>query len=91
MNNQIPGRNSGLCGESSGYSKSAKGPEFCQFPFSGREAGDELLRLRAKYARAYAASQNHEHNCSLCQLASRIEERQSESSSDAASDNELYT
>jgi hypothetical protein len=47
--------------------------EFCQFRFIGREAGDELLRLQAKYARAYALLQNHERNCSLCQLESRNE------------------
>jgi hypothetical protein len=37
--------------------------EFCEFRFIGREAGDELLRLQAKYARAYALLQNHERNC----------------------------
>ena len=43
--------------------------EFCQFRFIGREAGDELLRLQAKYARAYTVLQNHERKCSLCQLS----------------------
>jgi len=38
--------------------------EFCQFRFIGREAGDELLRLQSKYARAYTELQNHERNCS---------------------------
>jgi hypothetical protein len=47
--------------------------EFCEFRFIGREAGDELLRLQAKYARAYALLQNHERNCSRCQLESRNE------------------
>ena len=47
--------------------------EFCQFRFIGREAGDELLRLQAKYARAYALLQNHQRNCSRCQLESRNE------------------
>ncbi|SRR5216684_3806359 len=65
--------------------------EFCQFRFIGREAGDELLRLQAKYARAYTVLQNHERNCSLCQLASRIEGRDSENSSDTFSDYELCT
>jgi len=65
--------------------------EFCQFRFIGREAGDELLRLQAKYARAYTVLQNHERNCSLCQLASRIEGRDSENSSDTLSDYELCT
>jgi hypothetical protein len=52
--------------------------EFCQFRFISREAGDELLRLQAKYARAYTVLQNHERNCSLCQLASRMEGRDPE-------------
>ena len=65
--------------------------EFCQFRFIEREAGDELLRLQAKYARAYTVLQNHEHNCSVCQLVSRVEGRDPENSSDALSDNELYT
>lgn len=47
----------------------------CRFGSVEREAGDELLRLQAKYARAYAALQNHERNCLLCQLVSRMEGR----------------
>jgi hypothetical protein len=65
--------------------------EFCQFRFIRREAGDELLRLQAKYARAYTVLQNHEHSCSLCKLASRIEGRDSENSSDALFDNDMCT
>jgi hypothetical protein len=65
--------------------------EFCQFHFIEREAGDELLRLQAKYARAYTMLQNHERNCPLCQFVSRIEERDSENSSDTLSDYELCT
>jgi len=65
--------------------------EFCQFRFVGREAGDELLRLQAKYAPAYTVLQNHERNCSLCQLGSRIEGRDSQNSSDTLSGYELCT
>jgi len=65
--------------------------EFCQFRFIGREAGDELLRLQAKYARAYTVLQNHARNCSLCQLGSRIEGRDSQNSSDTLSSYELCT
>jgi hypothetical protein len=54
--------------------------EFCQSHLSRKEAGDELLRLQAKYARAYTVLGNHTHNCSLCQLAPRIEGRDSENS-----------
>ena len=65
--------------------------EFCQFRFIGREAGDELLRLQAKYDRAYTVLQNHARNCSLCQLGSRIEGRDSQNSSDTLSSYELCT
>lgn len=65
--------------------------EFCQFRFIGREAGDQLLRLQARYARAYTVLQNHERNCSFCQLVSKIEGRDSENSSDTLSDYELCT
>ena len=65
--------------------------EFYQFRFIGTEAGDELLRLQAKHARAYTVLQNHAHNCSLCQLVSRIEGRDSEHSSETLSDYELCT
>src|SRR5258708_33658128 len=65
--------------------------EFCQFRFIAREAGDELLRLQAKYARAYTVLQNHERNCSLGRLASRMEGRDSENSSDTLSDYEVCT
>ena len=65
--------------------------EFCQFRFVGREAGDELLRLQAKYARAYTVLQNHERNYSLCQVASRMEGRDSEKSSDTIADYEMCT
>ena len=65
--------------------------EFSQFRFIEREAGDELLRLQAKYARAFTVLQNHERNCLLCQLASRIEGRDSENSSATLSGYELCT
>ena len=55
-----------------------------------KEVGDEFLRLQAKYARAYTVLQNHAHNCSFCQLVSRLEGRDSENSSDAISDSTLY-
>ncbi len=50
---------------------------------NGRAAGDELLRLQAKYARAYAVEQRHVHNCFLCQFVSRAKGRDSENSSDS--------
>jgi hypothetical protein len=55
--------------------------ELSQSRLVGKEAGDELLRLQAKYARAYTVLQNHAHNCSFCQLVSRLEGRDSENTS----------
>jgi hypothetical protein len=48
----------------------------------GREAGDELLRLQAKFARAYAMLQHHMHHCFLCKLMAHIEGNDSEYGSD---------
>ena len=48
----------------------------------GKNAGDELLRLQAKYARAYTMLQNHSHSCTFCQLVKQLEGRESENSSD---------
>jgi len=56
----------------------------------GKEAGDELLRLQAKFARAYAMLQHHTHNCLLCKLMAHIEGNDSESRSDARYNSELY-
>ena len=64
--------------------------EVCQSRLRGKEAGDELLRLQAKYARAYTVLQRHANNCLLCQLVSRIEGQVSENSSEALSSNEMY-
>jgi hypothetical protein len=63
----------------------------CQSRLIGKEAGDELLRLQAKFARAYTILQNHAHNCMFCLSVARIEGRDSESNSDALSDYELCT
>ena len=65
--------------------------EFFQARLSRKEAGDELLRLQAKYARAYTVLQNHAHNCSLCQQVSRVEGHDTENSSRAHSWGELQT
>lgn len=65
--------------------------EVCESRLSGKEAGNELLRLQARYARAYTVLLNHQRNCSLCQLVSKTEGRDSENSSDSLSDYELCT
>ena len=55
---------------------------FCKcFPIT-KQAGDELLRLQANYARAYTVLTRHEHNCSFCKLVSRAGEGGFENSSD---------
>jgi hypothetical protein len=64
--------------------------ELSQSRLIGKETGDELLRLQAKYARAYTVLQNHVHNCLRCQLVSRIEGCDTENNSDALSDSKLY-
>jgi hypothetical protein len=38
----------------------------------GKETGDELLRLQAKYARAYMRLQKHVSSCPLCEPLSRV-------------------
>jgi hypothetical protein len=55
--------------------------EISQSRLVGKEGADELLRLQANYARAYTVLQNHAHNCSFCQLVSRLEGRDSENTS----------
>ncbi len=64
--------------------------EVCQSPSKAKEAGDELVRLQAKYARAYTVLQRHTHNCSLCQLVSSMEGRDLGNSANAHSNNETY-
>jgi len=58
--------------------------EICQSRLIEKEAGDELLRLQAKFARAYTTLQNHAHSCLRCQLVSKIEGCNSEDSSDSS-------
>jgi len=64
--------------------------EICQSRLIAKDAGDELLRLQAKYARAYTVLQNHVHNCVFCQSVASIEGRGSESNSGVLSDYEMY-
>jgi hypothetical protein len=64
--------------------------EICHSRLFGKEAGDELLRLQAKYARAYTTLQNHAHHCPQCQLASKIDGCDSENNANTPSDSELY-
>lgn len=65
--------------------------EFCRSRPTGREAGDELVRLQAKYARAYTVLQRHLHGCVLCQLVPEAGGRDPVDSSDAHSYKEMFT
>jgi hypothetical protein len=65
--------------------------EISQSRLVGKEAGDQLLRLQANYARAYTVLENHAHDCTVCQLVSRLERRDSEHRSDAPSESALYS
>jgi len=56
----------------------------------GREAGDELLRLQAKFARAYAVLQRHSQDCLLCQMVTHLEGHDSENNANALSDSTMY-
>jgi len=47
--------------------------EVCEARLTGKEAGDELLRLQAKFARAYAVLQQHSQDCLLCQMVTHLE------------------
>ena len=40
--------------------------------FCGKKKSDELLRLQADYARAYARLESHEDKCELCRFVSKI-------------------
>ena|SRR4029077_15809942 len=62
----------------------------CESRLINKEEGDELLRLQAKFARAYAVLQRHSRDCLICQLVSRIEGSSSENNSDALSDSTIY-
>jgi hypothetical protein len=64
--------------------------EICQCCLIGKEAGDELLRLQANFARAYAVLQRHSQDCPFCRLVLGIEGRDSENHSGAFCDSTTY-
>jgi len=55
-----------------------------------REEGDELLRLQANFARAYALLQHHSRECELCELVSQLEEGAARNGWESLSDNTQY-
>ena len=42
---------------------------------TSKEAGDELMRLQADYAKAYSRREKHRDNCELCRFVSKISGR----------------
>ncbi len=46
--------------------------EICRSSLVGKESGDQLLRLQAKYARAYSLARKHANACPWCRPVSRI-------------------
>jgi hypothetical protein len=51
-----------------------------------QEAGDELIRLQADYAKAYSRLEKHRDNCELCRFVSKISGRSEASLSVAIMD-----
>jgi predicted secreted protein len=43
-----------------------------------KEVSDELLRLQAKFAKAYARLERHNRECEICQFAARMAEERGE-------------
>ena len=43
-----------------------------------KEVSDELLRLQAKFAKAYARLERHNRECEICQFAARIADERGE-------------
>jgi hypothetical protein len=63
----------------------------CESGVSGKKTGDELLRLQAKYAKAYTVLQNHAKNCLQCQMAARVAELMSRvERSDSENQSEVF-
>jgi hypothetical protein len=56
----------------------------------GKRIDDELRRLQAKFARAYALLQNHAKNCMSCEFESRDEGSDSGNKSRGFAEHELY-
>jgi hypothetical protein len=46
--------------------------EISNSSLTSKEAGDELIRLQADYAKAYSRLEKHKDNCELCHFVSKI-------------------
>ena len=60
--------------------------EIADSGLTSKEAGDELMRLQADYAKAYSRLENHKDNCELCHFVSKISGRNYASLSTAVMD-----
>jgi hypothetical protein len=49
--------------------------EIANSSLTSKEAGDELIRLQADYAKAYSRLEKHKDNCELCHFVSKISGR----------------
>jgi len=49
--------------------------EIARSRLHGKQAGNELLRLQANYAKAYAQLEQHKENCETCSFVSKIGRR----------------
>jgi hypothetical protein len=52
--------------------------QIAQSGLSGKEVGDEMLRLQADYAKAYTALRKHVSKCAICQFFLRNSSEESE-------------
>ena len=60
--------------------------EIANSSLTSKEAGDELIRLQADYAKAYSRLEKHKDNCELCHFVSKITGRNYASLSTAVMD-----
>ena len=60
--------------------------EISNSSLTSKEAGDELIRLQADYAKAYSRLEKHKDNCELCYFVSKISGRNYASLSTAVMD-----
>ena len=52
--------------------------QIAQSGLSGKEVGDEMLRLQADYAKAYTVLRKHVSKCAICQFFLRNSTEESE-------------
>jgi hypothetical protein len=53
--------------------------EIARLGATGKEEGDQLLRLQADYAKKYSRLKKHQYTCELCSFVSKIGKQNSAS------------